>query len=227
VLMFYLKCLRCSRASEIRVLASFTLNNDTDAEEFEIRSRACVGASQQEKGCIYYGFHKERAEGNTTKYAMWEVWSSMAELEAHWQTAHFEKYVSWIGPKAEVVVNTFATEPPAPSQLEASATTGEVRVLARITLKDAADAPELLAQSRVVMAASQQEKGCSYYGFLKDNTTKYAMADGKPTKYAMWEVWASMAELEAHWQTAHFKDYVGWVGPKAAVDISLYAGPML
>lgn len=206
--------------SEIRVFASFTLKDAADAKKFRAKSKVMVAASQKEKGCLYYELLKDRDDGSGTQYVMWEVWGSRQELEAHWETAHFTKYVSWVVRKSDVVVSTFAAVPlavpPVSIQKEVSKSASEVRVLASITLKDAANAPTLLEKSEVVVAASQEEQGCLYYGFHMD------LSDDSGRKYVMWEEWNSVQELEAHWETAHFEDYVGWVEPRSDVVVRTF-----
>ena len=97
-----------TKPAEVRVLAAITLRDAGDAQELLERSKTVVAASQKEKGCVYYDLHKDRADGNETKFVMWEVWSSMGHLEAHWETEHFKAYVGWVGPKADVAVTTYS-----------------------------------------------------------------------------------------------------------------------
>ena len=74
-----------------------------------------------------------------------------------------------------------------------------IAVVAGMNLKEGKE-KEFLAQAEKVVAATRKEEGCIGYVCCKS-------ADN-PLGFAMVEKWESKDALDAHMQTAHFKEFI-------------------
>ena len=84
-----------------------------------------------------------------------------------------------------------------------------IAVVARVAVK-AGKSDEFLKEAKIVVEETRKENGCiSYEG--NQNTED-------PLKFAIIEKWESKECLDAHMQTAHFKNFVAALGGLAAEE---------
>lgn len=85
-----------------------------------------------------------------------------------------------------------------------------LRIVAIVTLKDAAFTADFEKAATAVVTGSRAEEGCIYYEFGKSNT---------PLTYAIIEVWKSPEAIDIHNETTHFKTFVETIGGKANLTV--------
>ena len=85
-----------------------------------------------------------------------------------------------------------------------------IAVVAGITVKEGRFA-DYVACAKKIVAETRKENGCIAYEFCQ--------SAGEPLRCAMIEKWESRAALDAHMQTAHFKEF-------GASTESLIAAPL-
>jgi quinol monooxygenase YgiN len=66
-----------------------------------------VAPSGREPGCVAYNLHEEESEGPTT-FAIYEIWRSRADHEAHMRTPHLQAFLVRLD---ELVEGEIAIEP--------------------------------------------------------------------------------------------------------------------
>ena len=69
----------------VHVLAQFQIKPDR-IDDFLSAVEPCINLTNEEKGCVTYNIHQDRANGN--KFMMIEEWESRADLDAHLETDH-------------------------------------------------------------------------------------------------------------------------------------------
>jgi quinol monooxygenase YgiN len=74
-----------------------------------------------------------------------------------------------------------------------------VRVIARAVAREG-KADELKTLLRQLVTPTRGEKGCRYYEFFESNL---------PGLFYFHELWESQADLDAHADSAHFKEIIG------------------
>jgi len=84
------------------------------------------------------------------------------------------------------------------------------RIVAIVTLKDAAFQSDFEKAAEAVVAGSRAEEGCVYYELGKSDT---------PLTYAFIEVWKSQEAINTHNETPHFKAFVEAIGGKADLTV--------
>ncbi|XP_075253599.1 uncharacterized protein LOC142356787 isoform X1 [Convolutriloba macropyga] len=89
--------------------------------------------------------------------------------------------------------------------------TSHVRVHASLVVKDAAS---FLQDVKVLIEATQKEKGCVSYQLFKQVGTK--------DNYAMIEEWSSMADLEAHGKSDHVAKFGELQKENVTPDVRVY-----
>lgn len=83
-----------------------------------------------------------------------------------------------------------------------------VNVVATITVIDG-KTEEYSKHARIMVAETVKEKGCIMYEFCQSKDD--------PLKFAMIEKWESQEALEAHFGSAHFKEFVSSIEGLAIV----------
>jgi quinol monooxygenase YgiN len=66
------------------------------------------------------------------------------------------------------------------------------------------ESARFVAASRAVMKHSQAESGCLFYCFSADLS--------QPSRFHLWEEWASDEHLQTHMKTSHFTSFVRALG---------------
>jgi len=87
-----------------------------------------------------------------------------------------------------------------------------VSVIAGFAVKDGKEA-ECLDIVKKLVSETQKENGCIMYDCFRSTDD--------PQKFVIMEKWESQAKLDAHMQTAHFKEYVPKLDALAAGGVSV------
>ncbi|HPF52176.1 MAG TPA: putative quinol monooxygenase [Draconibacterium sp.] len=88
----------------ISIVAKFIVQPGKE-EEFLKLAKVLVVASNEEKGCIEYGLHKDVSKENT--YCMLEKWKDQAAIDEHNSSPHFTTIVPKLGEMATVEVDIY------------------------------------------------------------------------------------------------------------------------
>ena len=73
----------------VHVLAQFQIKPDR-IDDFLSAVEPCINLTNEEKGCVTYNIHQDRANGN--KFMMIEEWASRAALDEHLETDHVKAF---------------------------------------------------------------------------------------------------------------------------------------
>ena len=82
--------------SIVTVVAKIVANPDT-VETVKAELLKMVAPTRNEQGCIEYRLHQDI--DNPAVFMFYENWESMACLERHMNTPHFQAYVAAVGDK--------------------------------------------------------------------------------------------------------------------------------
>lgn len=91
-----------------------------------------------------------------------------------------------------------------------------VKVVASTHIKEECLEEYLPLMKEIVEKTNALDKGCIRYELCRDTQN--------PLRFTMIEEWESQADLDAHMESAHFKEIIPKTGPFAAAppDIAIY-----
>ncbi len=80
--------------SVVTVVAKLVVREEA-VDEVRAELLKMIAPTRQEEGCIDYRLHQDNAE--PTVFIFYENWESMACLERHLATPHYQSYVAAVG----------------------------------------------------------------------------------------------------------------------------------
>lgn len=88
----------------ISIVAKFVVNPDKE-KEFLALTKELVKASNEEKGCVEYGLHKDVNKEHT--WCMLEKWKDQDTIDEHNSSKHYTSIVPQLVKMATVEVDTY------------------------------------------------------------------------------------------------------------------------
>lgn len=88
----------------ISIVAKFVVNAEKETEFLDLTKKLVI-ASNEEKGCIEYGLHKDVNKEHT--WCMLEKWKDQAAIDEHNNSMHFTSIVPQLVKMATVEVDIY------------------------------------------------------------------------------------------------------------------------